>query len=105
MAKLTPRFVLQRFSQLLQETEHFCRWRQEKVAKIVPYAPPFPFKDLQLFIRSSSIRSSRDLARSWRASRTKLQRSLVQRINCRSQVLRDRVSVTSGHLQSGVTQQ
>jgi hypothetical protein len=21
----------------LQETEHFCRWRQEKVAKIVPY--------------------------------------------------------------------
>ena len=29
-----------RLSQLLQETEHFCGWRQEKVAKIVPYAPP-----------------------------------------------------------------
>jgi len=25
---------------LLQETEHFCRWRQQKVAKIVPYGPP-----------------------------------------------------------------
>jgi hypothetical protein len=24
----------------LQETEHFCRWRQEKVAKSVPYALP-----------------------------------------------------------------
>ena len=28
------------FPQLLQRTEHFCRGRQEKVAKIVPYAPP-----------------------------------------------------------------
>jgi hypothetical protein len=27
-------------SQLLQETEHFCWERQEKVAKIVPSAPP-----------------------------------------------------------------
>jgi hypothetical protein len=25
---------------VLQETEHFCWWRQQKVAKIVPYAPP-----------------------------------------------------------------
>ena len=25
----------------MQENEHFCRWRQEKVAKIVPYGPPF----------------------------------------------------------------
>jgi hypothetical protein len=24
----------------LQETEHFCRWREEKVAKIVPYGLP-----------------------------------------------------------------
>src|SRR5262249_45788962 len=32
---------LERLSQLLQETEHFCWWRHEKVAKIVPYAPPF----------------------------------------------------------------
>lgn len=32
---------LARFSQLLQETEHFWRWHQEQVAKIVPYAPPF----------------------------------------------------------------
>ena len=31
---------LERFSQLLQETEHFWRWRQEKVAKIVQYGPP-----------------------------------------------------------------
>jgi hypothetical protein len=31
---------LNRFSQLLQETEHFCRWRQKKVAKIVPYGLP-----------------------------------------------------------------
>jgi hypothetical protein len=31
---------------VLQETEHFCRWRQEKVAKIVPYGPPFQIKDL-----------------------------------------------------------
>jgi hypothetical protein len=29
----------ERRSQLLQETEHFCRWRQEKVAKIVQYGP------------------------------------------------------------------
>jgi hypothetical protein len=34
------------FPQLLQETEHFCRWQQEKVAKIVPSAPPFLLKDL-----------------------------------------------------------
>jgi len=27
---------LNAFSQLLQETEHFCRWHQKKVAKIVP---------------------------------------------------------------------
>jgi hypothetical protein len=33
-------------SQLLEETEHFCRGRQEKVAKIVPYGPPCFFKDL-----------------------------------------------------------
>ena len=32
--------LLERCLQLLQETEHFCRWRQEKVAKIVPYALP-----------------------------------------------------------------
>ena len=31
---------LKRSSQLLEETEHFCRWRQEKVAKIVQYGPP-----------------------------------------------------------------
>jgi len=36
-------------SQLLQETEHFCRWRQEKVAKIVPYAPPFLLNNLPEF--------------------------------------------------------
>jgi hypothetical protein len=36
--------------ELLQETEHFCRWRQEKVAKIVPYAPPLLFKDLPSLI-------------------------------------------------------
>src|SRR5829696_6679924 len=31
---------LERFPQLLQEIEHFCRWRQQKVAKIVPYGLP-----------------------------------------------------------------
>jgi hypothetical protein len=31
---------LKHFSQLLEETEHVCRWRQQKVAKIVPYGPP-----------------------------------------------------------------
>jgi hypothetical protein len=25
----------ERFSQVLEETEHFCGWRQKKVAKIV----------------------------------------------------------------------
>jgi hypothetical protein len=34
----------ERRSQLLQETERFCRWRQEKVAKIVQYGPPFRTK-------------------------------------------------------------
>ena len=33
-------------SQLMQETEHFCRWRQEKVAKIVPYGPPLQINTL-----------------------------------------------------------
>src|SRR5215213_9814589 len=41
--KFESRAELERFSQLLQETEHFCPWRQEKVAKIVPYAPPLIF--------------------------------------------------------------
>ena len=36
------------FSQLLQETEHFWGWRQEKVAKIVPYAPPLAFHRIVL---------------------------------------------------------
>jgi hypothetical protein len=40
---------LERLSQLLQETEHFCRWRQEKVAKIVPYAPPLEWRSLEEF--------------------------------------------------------
>jgi len=35
-----------RFSQLLQETEHFCRRRQQKVAKSVPYGLPAPFHQL-----------------------------------------------------------
>ena len=49
---------LQHLSQRLQETEHFCRWRQEKVAKIVQYGPPFLINNLPEFIiiRSSSIR-------------------------------------------------
>jgi hypothetical protein len=35
---------LKRSSQLLEEIEHFCWWRQEKVAKIVPYGlPPFSY--------------------------------------------------------------
>ena len=35
-----------RYLALLQETEHFCRWRQEKVAKIVPYGPPLQINTL-----------------------------------------------------------
>lgn len=31
---------LERLAQPLQETEHVCRWRQEKVAKIVQYGLP-----------------------------------------------------------------
>jgi hypothetical protein len=33
-------FPLTRFSQLLKETSHLCRWHQQKVAKIVLYALP-----------------------------------------------------------------
>jgi hypothetical protein len=39
---------LKHFYQLLQETEHFWRWRQEKVAKIDPYGPPGLFCNLPL---------------------------------------------------------
>lgn len=35
---------LECFSQLLQQTEHFCRRRQQEVAKIVPSALPFRTK-------------------------------------------------------------
>lgn len=38
-------FVLNGFSQPLQEIEHFCRLRQKKVGKIVQHGPPlFPVK-------------------------------------------------------------
>jgi len=61
-------------------------------------------------IPSRPIRSSRHLARSWRAFDagrfwTKRQRLFVQRINCRAKVLRHRVSVARSHLQRGMTQQ
>lgn len=35
-----PSGTLQYFSQLLQETEHFVRWRQKRVAKIVHHGLP-----------------------------------------------------------------
>jgi hypothetical protein len=35
---------------LFEETEHFCRGRPEKVAKIVQYGPPFTFNNLPLLI-------------------------------------------------------
>ena len=31
---------LKHFSELLEESEHFCRWRQEKVARSVHYGLP-----------------------------------------------------------------
>jgi hypothetical protein len=40
---------LNRFSQLLQETEHSAGGEQRKVAKIVPYGPPFTFNNLPDF--------------------------------------------------------
>ena len=40
----TAGLKLKRFAQLLQEIEHFCHWRQQKVAKSVPYGLPPPFK-------------------------------------------------------------
>jgi hypothetical protein len=57
----TPRRGLaETFSQLLQETEYFCRWRQEKVAKIVPYAPPRIDEGLHAFVRSAQLNDSLD---------------------------------------------
>src|SRR3972149_2754728 len=56
--------------------------------------------------KSPSVRYNSHLARFWRASdrrpRTKRQRSLIQRIDCRAEILWHRVSVTRSHLQSGV---
>ena len=48
----TRKYVgLECFSQLLQQTEHFCWWRQQKVAKIVPYAPPLHINNLLSGVR------------------------------------------------------
>jgi hypothetical protein len=43
--------ALNRFSQLLQETEYFCWWRQQKVAKSVPYGLPPPFQAHRQMLR------------------------------------------------------
>src|SRR5678815_5417335 len=67
--------------------------------------PPFLFKDLHLLIRSAPIRPRGELARSWRASRTKRQWLLVQRIHCGAEILWHCVRVSRSHLQSGVAQQ
>jgi len=34
------RSVRSKMTSTMQETKHLCRWRQEKVAKIVQSAPP-----------------------------------------------------------------
>jgi hypothetical protein len=53
-------------SQLLQETEHFCGRRQQKVAKIVPYGPPHRTKvagrgSTGLFLLPSRVRKCKQI--------------------------------------------
>ena len=48
--------ILGRFSQLLEETEHLCGWRQEKVAKIVQCGGSLcfvGFVNQRLYLRTS----------------------------------------------------
>jgi len=50
-AGLRPAFALERFSQLLQESQPFCRSPQKEVAKIVqcgePFFSPYPLKPIR----------------------------------------------------------